>query len=321
MHIWRGYGILVAPIAVISVIASVICSAAFADWPDSIENLLLPGGVGLIVAGIGCWYLGAWLRKRIPVEAKSGERGTLQPGASFVFIPMRAWGPLLGVMGFFLVAGKFIERPSASSEPVAAPVWEARIPSGAETDPIALNIAFGVESIPNRDIVERWKRDYIIQPHSFPDLVPKASNAVIFKVVVHAPLPPDMGGIGPFYLVKADTNLFALTKHNFARLFSPIEQKSDVLPFLTVYERLFGSPFAMIVSEETRAQASETDRKPPKVTRVSKLRDGYRVALVTYTRYHVEAYLEKTVRVGRDGIVQEEKPEHLLQEIGPGIVF
>jgi hypothetical protein len=120
MLIWSGYGILVAPIAFISVIAAMIVTAAFASEPDYIRNHAWPGGVGLIIAGVACWYLGGWLRNRrnrTLVDPKTGEQLTLRPGTSFFFIPMRARGPILGVIGLFLIAGNVIERTSASSKP------------------------------------------------------------------------------------------------------------------------------------------------------------------------------------------------------------
>lgn len=228
-----------------------------------------------------------------------------------------------------------------------APNWEAKIPQGAETDPIALNIAFGENDIPNRDVVEelKLKNAYIITAHSFTGLASKARNDGIFEVTIRSnsriPVPPDMAGTGPFYLVKIGTNYYALTRRNFARLFGPIEKKTEVLPYLRVYEYLFGNQFAEIVTEDTAkklfklkkgaqeapkpGQSTQTPQEvtqaPPKVTQVTRLKDGFRVTLVTYTMYHIEAFFEKTVYVGRDGIVKEEKPERILKEIGGGFVF
>lgn len=120
MLIWSGYGILVAPIAFISFIASIILTMAFSSDPDYIKNNPWPGGVGLVIAGVACWYLGGWLRtrhNRTLVDPKTGEEVTLRPGTSFFFIPMRAWGPILGVIGLFLITGSVIERFAAPSTP------------------------------------------------------------------------------------------------------------------------------------------------------------------------------------------------------------
>ena len=126
MLIWSGYGILVAPIVFISVVVSCVFTAAFVSETDYIKNNPWPAGVGLIIAGVACWYLGAWLRNRhnrTLVDPKTGEQVTLRPGTSFFFIPMRAWGPILGVLGLFLITGNVIERSSAPEKPAesAAP--------------------------------------------------------------------------------------------------------------------------------------------------------------------------------------------------------
>jgi len=206
-----------------------------------------------------------------------------------------------------------------------APKWEAKLPPGAEADPVALNIARGVKDIPNRDVVEGLKGAYEIQPHRFARLAPKATNDGIFQASVKKGsgfwIPPDMGGTGPFYLVKAGSNYYALTERNFAGLFGPIERKSEVLPYLEVHEALFGNRFAQIVTEDTEKQEGEGKRKPPKITKIKELKDGFRVTLVTYTMVHIEAYFEKTVRVGRDGVVKVEKPERILKQVGEGILF
>jgi len=206
-----------------------------------------------------------------------------------------------------------------------APNWEARIPPGAETDPVALNIAYGVKDIPNRDAVETLKGAYHLQPHRFDKLAPKTATDGLYQADIKEEsghwMPPDMGGIGPFYLVKVGTNYHALTERNFATLFGPVEKKSEVLPYLEVYQALFFNRFAGIVTTDTEEQAGEKKPKPPKLTEVVELKDGFRVTLVTYTIVHIEAYFEKTLHLGRDGIVNVERPGRILKEIGEGILF
>lgn len=202
------------------------------------------------------------------------------------------------------------------------PNWETKIPPGAVTDPIALNRAFGVTDIPNRDSVEQLRGAYGIQPHSFSNLTAKVAGVEIHKVAVRRDsrkwAPPDMAGIGPFYLLKAGTNYFALTSNNFTRLFAPLTNKSEVLPYLAAREELYGNPFADIVTTGMRGFP-----KSPKVTKVTEVKDGFRVNLVTYTKVHIEAFFETTLHVGRDGVVTVETPQTLLKMVGSGngIVF
>ena len=118
MLIWSGYGILVAPIVFILVIASIIITPIFFDDPEYLSNNPWPGGVALLVAGIICWYLGGWLRNRhnrTLFDRSTGEDVILRPGTSFFFIPMRAWGPILGLVGLFLISGNVIERISTQA--------------------------------------------------------------------------------------------------------------------------------------------------------------------------------------------------------------
>lgn len=206
-----------------------------------------------------------------------------------------------------------------------APVWESKIPAGAETNAIALNIAFGVKDIPNRSTVERLDRSkaYGVEPHFFTNLVPKVVGVGVFKVAVRRDsgqwAPPDMGGVGPFYLLKEGTNYFALTSTNFTRLFAPLTDKAEVVPYLAAREELYGNRFADIVTAETARQPYL--RKSPKLTEVTEVKDGFRVTLVTYTMVHIEAFFETTLHVGRDGVVKVETPQTLLKRIGDGIAF
>lgn len=210
------------------------------------------------------------------------------------------------------------EESNAEKQP-----WQAQINPGTETDPIALNIAFGKQTIPNRDIIESLTDAYEIASYFFDGLTPQTTNDGIFRVDVKNGYwaPPDMDGVGPFYLVKMQTSYYGLTEHNFARLFAPINSKEQVIPYLQAYERLFGSPFAQIVTSTMQKDLSEKGRNPPRVTEVTELSSGFRVRLVTYTRVHIEAFMEKTVYLGRDGRVKEEKPASVIKEYGKGIYF
>lgn len=217
------------------------------------------------------------------------------------------------------------ERPALGpSKPgVKTFAWEAPIPVGSETNPVALNVAFHGEAFPNRDLIEELKDRYEIAPHSFPELKPKAKNDGIFEVS-GPKWPPDMAGIGPFYLVKADSVYYALTPRNFALLFSPIENKEEVLAYLTVYESLFGNRFAEVVTEgfgRDRKDLMWARPKPPRLTEVTKTKDGFRVNLITYTVVHINAFFEETLLVRRDGSVKQLEEERILQKFGEGIVF
>jgi hypothetical protein len=227
--------------------------------------------------------------------------------------------------------------------------WEARIPAGSENDPIAISKAFG-EADPTKYIDKELRDKYVLDSDSFigfkpfTELMPKAPNADIYRVALgrgwRHRVWPDQGGVGPFFLVKYGSSYYALTKGNFARCFGPIEKETEILPYLRAYEYLFGNKFTEIVTEEVAKKLStmraaseapkpgqpaqthrEINRVPPKLTKITKVKNGYRVTLITYSRYHIEAFFEKTVLVSRNGIVTVEKPERILKKIGDGIVF
>ena len=202
-----------------------------------------------------------------------------------------------------------------------AHIWEAKIPPGAETDPIALNTALGVKEIPNRSTIERLSAANAldIRPHAFANLVPKVARVGIFKVAVRRDypewVPSDMGGIGPFHLLREGTNYFALTQGNFMRAFAPLTNKSEVLPYLAAYESLYGYMSAEVVTAGKRGAP-----KLPKFSEVQAVENGFRATLVLHVTEHIEAFYEQTVEVSRDGVVKEKSPMLMLKYVGEGPV-
>jgi len=208
-----------------------------------------------------------------------------------------------------------------------APKWENKIPPGGETNPIALNIALGRKDIPDRRIVERLRGAYDFWPYAFRGVTPKTTNDGIFRVDIkpgaEGPPYPNMAGMGPFFLLKSGKDYYALSERNLAKLFSPLEKKSEVLPYLAVYQRISGAGRydEIVTSEFFEGRPLDERRRPPKFTEVTEVPDGFNVTLVTYTRYLREAFFESKIRVGRDGIVKVTEPERVLKELGGGFVY
>lgn len=252
------------------------------------------------------------MRQRgIFLDETSGEILMLNHTISAFIKTMTRLPLILLTIGWFMIHGSAAEIPD----------WEARIPHGAETDPIALNTALGVKEILNRPTVERLRslKAFGIQPHAFRNLVPKVAGIGVFKVSVRRDsgewVPSDMGGIGPFYLLKSGTNYCALTQGNFVRTFAPLTNRSEVLPYLTAYESLNG-----LAPEEVVTAGKRGGPKPPKFTEVQAVENGFRATLVYHLTEHTEAFYEKTVEVGRDGVVKEISPLMMLKYIGQGPV-
>lgn len=199
--------------------------------------------------------------------------------------------------------------------------FEAPVPQDQETNLITLNRLSGVNTVANRDSVDARQRNYVVAPHAFNGLVPKWKVNGIFEVAPKGGQvwPPDMAGIGPFYLLQAGSNYFLLTPANFAKVYGPITNAAEVLPYLRVHQMLFGDRFGTIVTEAFKARRSR-DEQPPEVTKVEEVKGGFKVRLVIYHGVHRRAFYAETVKLRRNGSVKAGQPK-LLKDLGRGIVF
>ena len=199
--------------------------------------------------------------------------------------------------------------------------FEALVPQGQETNLITLNELSGEKFIPNREAIESRQRTYVVAPHAFEGLVPKGKVDGIFKVAPKGGQvrPPDMAGIGPFYLLQARSNYFLLTPANFAKVYGPITNASEVLPYLRVHQMLFGDRFGTIVTEASKAGSSR-DEQPPEVTKIEAVKGGFKVRLVIYHGLHRSIYYAETVQLKRDGSLKV-GATRLLKDLGRGVWF
>ena len=107
--IWKGWGVVVIGIAFVALVVGVIISTQFnadARWSDWIL------GLTAIAAGVGTWFLGKRMNRnavRELVDPKTGEAVTVRGGHSLFFIPVQWWGPVMVVIGaYLLVAGVLV---------------------------------------------------------------------------------------------------------------------------------------------------------------------------------------------------------------------
>jgi hypothetical protein len=101
MIIWSGFGILVLPIVVLCVIASMIFTGAVAP-ADYVRLHNWPIGVGLFVAAGICWFLGRRLRDydaKTLVDPATGQTHIIRRGRSLFFIPMEWWSIPIACIG------------------------------------------------------------------------------------------------------------------------------------------------------------------------------------------------------------------------------
>jgi hypothetical protein len=202
-----------------------------------------------------------------------------------------------------------------------AAMWEATLPPGSETDPIALNKALGKTDASTLEQVKGSKGE--LRPQTFPGLATKTANEGLFRAVLTKEgvvLPPDMAGTGPFYLLKADGRYHLLTPRNFATLYGPMKTAEEVLPFLSAYVKVFLDPHANIV--RTPVDVKEFQKvEPPALTQITEAENGWAVRLILYSAYRTRAFYEARLRVQRDGAVVVEEKIHKTRDLGPGFMF
>jgi hypothetical protein len=199
--------------------------------------------------------------------------------------------------------------------------WEATLPPGSETDPIALNKALGKTDASSLEQVKGSSGQ--LRPQNFPDLTPKAAHEGLFRVVLTKEgvvLPPDMTGTGPFFLLKAEGRYHLLTPHNFAALYGPVKTKDEVLPYVSVYTKVFLDPYANLV--RTPGDVKEFQKvEPPALTEVTEAEGGWNVRLILYSAYRIRAFYEARLRVQQDGAIVVEEKIRKIKELGPGFMF
>jgi hypothetical protein len=200
--------------------------------------------------------------------------------------------------------------------------WEAALPPGGETDPIVLNKAVGKTDASSLEQVKGSKGE--LRPQNFPDLAPRTSaHEGLFRVVLTKEgvvLPPDMTGTGPFFLLKAEGRYHLLTPRNFATLFGPLKTKEEVLPYVSVYTKIFLDPYASLV--RTPLDVKDFQKvEPPALTEVTEAPGGWVVRVILFSAYRVRAFYEARLRVQQDGAIVVEEKIRKIKELGPGFMF
>jgi cytohesin len=199
----------------------------------------------------------------------------------------------------------------------------ARIPRSKHLNPIAIHNAQGITNVPNADIVDRLLDKYEVFPNSFRGLHLAYPTDTLVAVRLSRQssgfLPPDMGGVGPFHLVKRGDDYFVLTERNFALLFSPVTE-TNLLAYVTTYEKLYKNPFAEVIMEDFDKKKFKDKRTPPKVTSFTREGSGFRIDMILYNKVHSEEFYQKSLLVERNGRVTLQDVK-VLKELGGGIVF
>jgi len=105
--IWRGWGILVVPLAFFGLVGGVLISIGLesARVPKDV-SMALGAAAASVLAGIFIWFTAKALSggpQRRLVDADSGQQYVLKRDAgSLFFIPMRFWAFFVGVAGLLM---------------------------------------------------------------------------------------------------------------------------------------------------------------------------------------------------------------------------
>ena len=127
LFIGRGYGILVLPIVIFSLLITYITVTGWTSNADYMRLHIWTLGVSLIVSGASCWQLDRWLRGRTEhlnedpkTDPRNLRKGTyptarfdLKPRprtesqGTFFFIPLHYWVYIFGLLGIVFIACDF----------------------------------------------------------------------------------------------------------------------------------------------------------------------------------------------------------------------
>ena len=104
--IWRGAGAAVILLAILAALVTNIVTSSWFNQNNFLQDHAWAQTVALWLAGAGCWFLGRYLHSkpgRILVDKASGQEVTIKPNHSLFFIKLEYWGPILLVIGFFVL--------------------------------------------------------------------------------------------------------------------------------------------------------------------------------------------------------------------------
>ena len=121
MIVWSGFGILAALFALLGIVAGV----ALVDGTGGVgiglsENAGL--ALGLVLAAVVNWLVGAWLNHRPGrelIDAKTGERIILRRRHRLFWVPMQYWSVVMVVFAALAVIASHTPPPQPA--PAATP--------------------------------------------------------------------------------------------------------------------------------------------------------------------------------------------------------
>jgi hypothetical protein len=112
MIIWRGWGIVVAVIAFLGLLAGQLVGTAIYGPVGYEQNATWLVGSGLLVAAGVLWPIGQRMNSggRVLIDKETGQELMLKPGHSLFFIPVQYWSPILAVIALIMIVMGLLRR-------------------------------------------------------------------------------------------------------------------------------------------------------------------------------------------------------------------
>jgi len=110
--IWRGWGILVAVIAFLGLLAGQLVGTAIFGPVGYEQNATWLVSLGLLVAAVVLWPIGRRMNSggRVLVDKATGQEVILKPRHSLFFIPVQFWSPILAVIAVIMLVTGLLRR-------------------------------------------------------------------------------------------------------------------------------------------------------------------------------------------------------------------
>jgi len=110
--IWHGKGFLVFVITFGFSLAANLITNGWTGSGAYWDTHKWPFAVSLAFSSMACWLLGMEFERRgarVLVDPKTGEEVVVNDSNSFFFIPMKWWGPILGLGSIIVLDIEFLK--------------------------------------------------------------------------------------------------------------------------------------------------------------------------------------------------------------------
>ena len=154
---FKGYGLFVPFIFLGCFILAAMTALVITERADNAKWVL---GAALVSAGVICWFLGGWLKRRGSLLQDLRKSRQVDPEyclRSFYWIKMEWWGPIFAALGLLSLLLGLVQVPAGSSAPASqqtskSPGEETKMESPAPEPGGAANRSQPVSSDTNRPL-------------------------------------------------------------------------------------------------------------------------------------------------------------------------